>query len=44
MNISPIQPKIAPAKIDTSHIPLESLASNKALTEDQKVAEDSKQF
>ena len=44
MNISPIQPKIDPAKIDTSHIPLESLASNKALTEDQKVAEASKQF
>jgi flagellar protein FlgJ len=39
MNIPAIQPKV-----DTSHIPLESLASNKALTEDQKVAEASKQF
>jgi Rod binding domain-containing protein len=39
MNISAIQPKI-----DTSHIPLESLANNKQLTEDQKIGEVSKQF
>ena len=41
MNISAIQPK---TKIDTTHIPLESLANNKALTEDQKIGEVSKQF
>jgi flagellar protein FlgJ len=44
MNISAIQPKIGQPKIDTSHIPLESLAGNKALTEDQKIGEASKQF
>jgi Rod binding domain-containing protein len=39
MNISPIQPKT-----DAAHIPLESLAANKDLTEDQKIGEVSKQF
>lgn len=39
MQISGIQPKI-----DPSHLQLESLAANKALTQDQKVAEASRQF
>ncbi len=41
MNISPIQ---SPAKLDTSNIPVEELAANKHLTEQQKVAEASRQF
>ena len=39
MQVAAIQPKI-----DASHLPLESLASNQSLTEDQKVAEASRQF
>ena len=39
MQISAIQPKI-----DASHLDLESLAGNKALTEDQKIGEASRQF
>jgi peptidoglycan hydrolase FlgJ len=39
MNISSINPKI-----DTTHIDIESLAGNQALTQDQKIAEASKQF
>ncbi len=39
MNVASIQPKI-----DASRLPLESLANNKALTEDQKVGEASRQF
>jgi peptidoglycan hydrolase FlgJ len=39
MQISALQPKI-----DASHIQLESLANNKALTEDQKIGEASRQF
>ena len=32
------------SKIDASHLPLESLAGNKALTQDQKIGEASRQF
>ena len=39
MSIPAIQPKV-----DASHVQLESLASNKALSQDQKVAEASRQF
>ena len=39
MNIPALQPKI-----DTEHVPLESLANDKNLTEDQKIGEASKQF
>ena len=39
MQISGIQPKI-----DASHLQLESLAGNKALTQGQKIAEASRQF
>jgi Rod binding domain-containing protein len=39
MQISAIQPKI-----DASHLDLESLAGNKALTEDQNIGEASRQF
>jgi len=39
MNISPVQ-----HPVDASHIQLESLASNKALSQDQKIAEASRQF
>ena len=39
MNINSIQPKI-----DASRVPLESLAGNKQLTEDQKIGEASQQF
>ena len=39
MNISAIQPKV-----DTSHIAVENLAGNSALTEDQKIGEASRQF
>jgi flagellar protein FlgJ len=39
MQIPGIQPKI-----DASHLDLESLAGNKALTQDQKIAEASRQF
>jgi peptidoglycan hydrolase FlgJ len=39
MQVTATQPKI-----DASHIQLESLAANKALTQDQKIAEASRQF
>lgn len=39
MNVTAITPKI-----DTEHVPLEELASNKQLSQDQKIAEASKQF
>ncbi len=39
MNIAKIQ-----NKFDASQIPLESLAGNKSLSEDQKIAEASRQF
>src|ERR1019366_8841951 len=39
MQISALQPKI-----DASHLDLESLAGNKALTQNQKIAEASRQF
>ena len=39
MQVAPIQPKI-----DASHIQLESLANNQALTQEQKIAEASRQF
>lgn len=39
MNVTAIQPKV-----DTSHIAPENLAGNSALTEDQKIAEASRQF
>src|SRR5580658_10003067 len=39
MQVSPLQPKI-----DAARVPLESLASNKTLTSDQKIAETSRQF
>jgi len=39
MTISPLQPKI-----DTSHVDIESLAGNQSLSQDQKIAEASKQF
>jgi flagellar protein FlgJ len=41
MNISPI-PSQSP--VDTSNIPVEDLAGNKRLTEQQKIAEASRQF
>ena len=41
MNISPI-PSQSP--VDTSNIPIEDLAGNKNLTEQQKIAEASRQF
>ena len=31
-------------KVDASHVPLETLANSKALTEDQKIGEASRQF
>ena len=39
MQVNPVQPKI-----DASHVPLESLAGSKALSQDQKIAEASRQF
>jgi Rod binding domain-containing protein len=39
MQISAVQPKI-----DASHVAPESLAANKALSEDQKIGEASRQF
>lgn len=39
MTISALQPKV-----DASRLPIESLAGNKALTQDQKIAEASRQF
>jgi len=39
MQVSPLQPKV-----DASHVSLESLAGNKALSEDQKIGEASRQF
>ena len=39
MHVAPIQPKI-----DASHLQLESLANNQALTQEQKIAEASRQF
>jgi peptidoglycan hydrolase FlgJ len=33
-----------PAKVDASRLPVESLANNQALTENQKIAEASRQF
>ena len=39
MNVSPLQPKI-----DPTHVDIESLAGNQSLTQDQKIAEASKQF
>jgi len=39
MSVSAIQPKV-----DASHVQLESLANDKALSQDQKVAEASRQF
>lgn len=41
MNISSIQSK---SPVDTSNIPVEDLAGNKRLTEQQKIAEASRQF
>ena len=40
MNVTAIQP----AKIDASHVAVENLAGNSALTEDQKIGEASRQF
>jgi len=40
MNITPIQP----SKVDATNIPVEELASNQHLTEQQKIAEASRQF
>src|ERR1019366_7068893 len=42
MQISAIQPN--QPKVDASRLPLESLAGNSALTEDQKIGEASRQF
>ena len=42
MNISPLQP--TQPKTDASHVALESLAHNRSLTEDQKIAQASQQF
>src|SRR5580704_13128113 len=39
MQVSALQPKV-----DASHLPLEDLAGNKALTQDQKIGEASRQF
>jgi flagellar protein FlgJ len=39
MTIASVQPKL-----DASHVQLESLANNPALTQDQKIAEASRQF
>jgi flagellar protein FlgJ len=39
MNISSIQPKL-----NTDHLDIESLAGNKSLSQDQKIAEASRQF
>jgi flagellar protein FlgJ len=39
MNISGIQPKV-----DASHVAIESLAGDKSLSNDQKIAEASRQF
>jgi len=39
MTISPLQ-----SKIDPAHVDIESLAGNQSLTQDQKIAEASKQF
>ena len=39
MNIASIQ-----SKVDAGHIDIESLAGNKALSQDQKIAEASRQF
>src|SRR5580658_3649496 len=41
MNISPVQSQ---SPVDTSNIPVEDLAGNKHLTEQQKIAEASRQF
>jgi len=43
MNISPI-PTQSQSPVDTSNIPVEDLAGNKRLTEQQKIAEASRQF
>ena len=43
MNINAIQSKVE-SKIDATHVPLESLAGNKQLTQDQKIGEASQQF
>jgi Rod binding domain-containing protein len=43
MQISAIKPKTDTA-VDASHLPLESLAGSKALTENQKITEASRQF
>ena len=42
MKISALQP--TQPKVDTGNVPLESLAHNKNLTEDQKIGEASRQF
>ena len=39
MQVSPLQ-----SKVDASHVSLESLAGNKALSQDQKIGEASRQF
>jgi len=39
MQINALQPKI-----DASHVPLDSLAADKALSQDQKIGEASRQF
>ena len=46
MNVASLQHPTAPrqAKTDATHLPLESLANNKSLTQAQKVAEASRQF
>lgn len=41
MKISPVHPAAVPA---LDHLPIEQLAGNKTLTEDQKVTEASRQF
>jgi Rod binding domain-containing protein len=43
MNISPI-PSQSQSPVDTSNIPVEDLAGNKRLSEQQKIAEASRQF
>jgi len=42
MNVSALQSN--QSKVDTSHVALESLANNKNLSEDQKIAQASQQF
>ena len=43
MNVSPI-PSQSQSPVDTSNIPVEDLAGNKRLSEQQKIAEASRQF